>query len=96
MGGMRISKAGLAYRQAVAWACHGEGKVSGKCTVLIHANPPDRRKRDLDNVLKALLDAIAKGGAIDDDFDIQEITIRRGMVDPEGRVYVEINGASEW
>jgi crossover junction endodeoxyribonuclease RusA len=46
--------------------------------VVIHARPPDRRKRDLDNLLKSVLDALVKGGAIPDDGQIDKLAIVRG------------------
>jgi crossover junction endodeoxyribonuclease RusA len=46
--------------------------------VVIHARPPDRRKRDIDNLLKITLDALVKGGAIPDDGQIDKLAIVRG------------------
>ena len=52
--------------------------------------PPDHRRRDLDNVQKALLDALAKGGAYRDDSQIDRLQVERGPVTPGGMVLVEI------
>ena len=58
----------------------------------ILAKPPDRRRRDLDNILKALLDSIVHAGVIEDDSQIDEIQITRGDVVADGAVVVRIYG----
>lgn len=42
-------------------------KVSGRVRIAIRAVPPDRRKRDLDNLEKAIMDFLVDMGVIDDD-----------------------------
>lgn len=56
----------------------------------IKAYPPDRRKRDLDNLLKAILDALAHAKVYKDDNQIYLLKIERCEVAPEGFVEVEI------
>ena len=52
--------------------------------------PPDRKRRDLDNVWKALLDAMQHAGLYDDDEQIDDLRIvRRGVV-KHGKVEVDI------
>ena len=50
--------------------------------------PPDRRKRDLDNVLKASIDALQHCGLIDDDANIWRLEVERGEVVKGG--YIEV------
>lgn len=38
--------------------------------------PPDKRKRDIDNPVKPLLDALVSAGLFDDDSQIKELTIK--------------------
>lgn len=68
-------------------------KQAGPLRVVIEAFPPDRRKRDLDNVLKGLLDSLTHAGVWEDDSQIEDLRIYKatiaGMV--KVRVY-EING----
>jgi crossover junction endodeoxyribonuclease RusA len=64
--------------------------MTGKLRVSITANPPDQRARDLDNLLKAPLDAMAKAGVYADDKQIDELTIKRGDVMKLGQLVVEI------
>lgn len=47
----------------------------GKVEIIIYAYPPDDRRRDIDNVLKALLDALEKGGLYENDNQIRKLTI---------------------
>ena len=63
---------------------------SGRFSINISAYPPDRRKRDLDNLLKPILDCLTDYGAIPDDSAIDEITIRRSVVEKPGLVQILI------
>jgi crossover junction endodeoxyribonuclease RusA len=56
-------------------------------TVLLIARPPDRRRRDLDNLAKAVLDGM-NGVLYDDDSQIDNLIIRRGGPMPGGLVEV--------
>lgn len=62
----------------------------GKVGVEIDVYPPDRRMRDLDNLLKGPLDAICRAGRIADDSNVDEIIMRRRTVEKEGRLFVRI------
>lgn len=73
-----ISKEGRTYRERVITimrACRIPSAV-GYLAVTVDLYPPDRRRRDIDNTMKALLDAMAAGGAYEDDSQIKELTIR--------------------
>lgn len=54
------------------------------------AYPPDRRNRDLDNLLKPLVDAIMVAGLFPDDSQIDRLEIRRQPVAKPGRVEVTV------
>lgn len=91
-GGMYLSKAGREYRKEVfaVWAQQGKPKFSSRnLSVSIVASPPDNRRRDLDNVLKAVLDSLVACGCIRDDSDIGELTIQRdnGLL---GKLTIEV------
>jgi hypothetical protein len=64
--------------------------IAGRLAVTIDVHPPDRRRRDLDNALKALLDALQHGGAYHDDAQIDDLHIRRGACVSGGRVCVRL------
>ena len=88
--GHYISAEGKAYRDRVrtAVALAGAQTLAGRVAVTIAAYPPDRRKRDLDNVLKALLDALTHAGLWTDDEQIDDLRIVRDRVVAPGRVSV--------
>ncbi|MEW6310769.1 MAG: RusA family crossover junction endodeoxyribonuclease [Pseudomonadota bacterium] len=88
-----ISAKGRDYCAAVMKAC-AEARISrqdGRLAVVIKACPPDRRRRDLDNMLKGLLDALTHGGAWEDDSQIDHLTIKRGPIKALGCVEVTIS-----
>lgn len=99
-----ISEKGRQYRRAVAdfVTLHRIGRVTGRLSVSIEVFPPDRRKRDLDNLPKGVLDSLAHAGVIADDGDIDSLLIERKGIHKGGmvRVFVatlpgENNGAPE-
>lgn len=55
--------------------------------------PPDRRTRDLDNYMKALLDALTKARVWEDDCLIDQLSILRGAVMSGGVTKIEIGPA---
>lgn len=88
-----ISRGGRAFRRSVqaALAARGVRPLAGRLAITIDLHPPDRRRRDLDNALKALLDALEHGGAYGDDAQIDDLHIRRGACLPGGRVCVRLS-----
>lgn len=93
-GRMVIGARGRAYRRDAIAAIREQripaDGVGGPLSVRIHAFPPDRRRRDLDNLQKALLDAVVAAGVIEDDSNIDELTVTRGAVRRAGLVWVRI------
>jgi Holliday junction resolvase RusA-like endonuclease len=87
-----ISRGGRAFRAAVCsiLAARGVQPITGPLEMVIDVFPPDRRRRDIDNLQKALLDALAHGGAYHDDSQIARLTVQRRHVVPEGKVQVRL------
>ena len=88
-----ISKKGREYRVDVINACRQQrviGGLTGRIEVKIIALPPDRRRRDIDNLLKATFDAITHSGIWHDDSQIDRIEIERGDVITGGALMIEI------
>lgn len=62
--------------------------------VYIDAIMPDARRRDLDNLTKALLDSLTKAGVWADDSQIDMLSIRRMPIDPgNGSILISIQEA---
>jgi crossover junction endodeoxyribonuclease RusA len=73
-----LSEKGRLYRKAVMEQCllQRVGTLTCPIKVEIVAYRPDNRKRDLDNLLKAALDGMAKGLIYEDDSQIRDLSIR--------------------
>ena len=77
-GRMIISAEGRSYRKAVADQVliqRGAKHYTGKLRVVIEAFRPDNRRRDLDNLLKAVLDGCTHAGVWEDDSNIVDLRI---------------------
>jgi len=75
-----ISKAGLYYRLTTSSTCFNfKGLFTSKqrLKVVVEAFPPDRRRRDLDNLCKCLLDSLQKAGVYADDSQIDYLLVVR-------------------
>ena len=88
-GGVRVSARGVKYKDTVKTLLHGRTKLTGRLKGVFVVNVPDRRRRDLDNILKALLDSM-QGHVFLDDEQFDEITVKRGEVIKGGRIDVEL------
>ncbi|MFO0916608.1 MAG: RusA family crossover junction endodeoxyribonuclease [Pirellulales bacterium] len=87
-----LSRRGRQFRKEVCDLLRSQGvrPMSGPLEIMVDVYPPDRRRRDLDNYFKSLLDALAHGGAYHDDSQLERIVIRRRSVVPGGKVRVLI------
>ncbi|EFO5048330.1 RusA family crossover junction endodeoxyribonuclease [Escherichia coli] len=88
-----ISEEGKRYRRAVALIVRQQRlklSLSGRLAIKVIAEPPDKRRRDLDNILKAPLDALTHAGLLIDDEQFDEINIVRGQLVPGSRLSVKI------
>jgi crossover junction endodeoxyribonuclease RusA len=77
-GRMIISAKGRDYRKAATEQVALQGGAAGyqgKLCVEIEAFRPDKRRRDLDNLLKAALDACTAAGVWSDDSNIVDLRI---------------------
>ena len=88
-----ISREGRKYRKAVE--VHVMLKqlkpLQGPIALDIRIYPPDRRKRDLDNAQKALLDSMQHAGVFEDDSQVVKITAEKCGPVRGGRVCVRIS-----
>ena len=76
--GTFISDAGIMFIKSVKVAIV-QAKLYkpmlGKLHVSIKLFPPDKRRRDIDNVLKSILDALTKGGLMEDDSQVKRLDV---------------------
>jgi len=89
---VKVSEKGIKFRNDVIllFKIKKFKKLEGRLNVRVLVNPPDRKKRDLDNLTKSLFDALAHAGAYNDDSQIDEFTVKRLEIVKGGKVKVII------
>ncbi len=91
-----ISREGRRFRErVVAILTFRDGPMAGPLKVDLEVYPPDKRRRDIDNVQKALLDALQHGGVYLDDSQIIDLHTRKRDPIPGGCVRVSIEPFEE-
>jgi crossover junction endodeoxyribonuclease RusA len=86
-----ISKQGVAFTDEVSLIVkNSKFKSFGdkRLAIQIMIHPRDKRRFDLDNLLKAILDALMKAGMYNDDSQIDYIEIARGEQVDGGKTVV--------
>lgn len=88
-----LGKKGKEFREAVFLCCLNarKGTLNGRLHMEVYLYPPDKRKRDVDNVLKPLLDALEHAGVYENDSQIDKLCITRMEVKPQGLCNVTIS-----
>lgn len=85
-------KATRDYEKTVAWAARAagiRGPSTGSVSVTVHLWFPDRRRRDVDNVVKSILDGLNRI-AYADDAQVAELHVTRGIDGRQPRAEIEI------
>lgn len=89
-----ISADGRSYRSCVqlyAIAAKANKNNSHRLCITIDAYPPDKRRRDLDNILKSLFDSLVHANVIEDDSQFDKIVMTRREVLPgDGKVVISL------
>jgi len=88
-----ISEKGRKYRKAVANAIilgNGKAMFPGRYAVKITMHREDKRRYDLDNVVKGIFDSLTKAGIWEDDSLVDDLRVIRGEVRKPGGCVVEI------
>ena len=93
-----ISREGRTFRQNVcallAGGAGGNGPrkppMGGRIALAMDAFPPDRRRRDLDNLQKPTLDALQHAGIYEDDSQVDLLVTRRRELAVPARVEIGI------
>jgi crossover junction endodeoxyribonuclease RusA len=93
-----ISREGREYRRAVCGLLAPGGgsgirkpPSGGRIALAMDAFPPDRRRRDLDNLLKGTQDALEHAGVYEDDSLIDLLAVARREPVPGGRLAIRID-----
>ena len=90
-----ISREGRAFRRNVCALLRGNGPrkppAGGRIALCMDAFPPDRRRRDLDNLAKPTLDALEHAGVYEDDSQIDLLIVRRREPTKGGKAIVQIS-----
>jgi len=76
---------------AILRAVWGAKPLTGPVAVTIVLHPPDGRRRDVDNVLKALLDVLVHGGVLQNDAQVEELHVVRRPPARPGKVMVRVD-----
>jgi crossover junction endodeoxyribonuclease RusA len=85
-----LSKRGRQYRKDVLAAIGPRMPLLTRLTVTVDLCPPDKRRRDLDNVTKAVFDALQHAGVYQDDSQIDFFSVQRGKLTWGGACYVSV------
>jgi crossover junction endodeoxyribonuclease RusA len=94
---MHISAEGRRFRADVTAMLFGQLRkpLEGELDVEVSLYPPDRRRRDVDNSAKALLDAVQHAGIYQDDTQIGRLLLVRCEVVTGGKAVVRIKKMGE-
>ena len=85
-----LSKNGKQFKSDCrAWVHRLPDPIKGSIKVEIQVCMPDKRKRDLDNLLKPILDVLGNYGVYEDDSQISELSIKK--IDDGQRGIVQVN-----
>ena len=86
-----VSKRGVQFRQDVAAAVGKVKPLSERIAVrIVMCKPESGRWMDIDNGLKAILDALQHAGVYENDSQIDELSVRKGDPKDDGVVFVQV------
>jgi crossover junction endodeoxyribonuclease RusA len=91
--GVILGAKGKKYRRDVGFILHKHRNSfsTNALSVTINVFPPDKRKRDLDNILKCLLDSMEHANVYENDNQIDMLTVIRRQRVPGGSVQIWIS-----
>lgn len=85
-----ISRRGRDYRRLVGLLLLGCPRFAAPVSLELAVRPPDNRRRDLDNLLKGLQDALVHAGLLADDSLIRRLSVRMDAPVAGGFVRVRV------
>lgn len=88
-----ISAAGQSFRAEVFHAVKG-AKITGRLQCVVELTANNKRRWDLDNRIKALLDALQHAGAFSDDSQVDRLVVYRMPVSDANKTRVVLSQAA--
>lgn len=85
-----VKPAGKAFRDECYYIARQKTALDGKLELRVVAFPPDKRRRDLDNLLKATCDALEYANVVGDDYQFCKKTIERASTTKNGALLVSV------
>lgn len=86
-----LTKKARLFRESVARAFNKCNEPElGILHLMIDQRPPDRRKRDIDNLIKPIMDAMEHAGVFENDCQIGRLSVIRGLKQKDGCVFVKL------
>jgi crossover junction endodeoxyribonuclease RusA len=94
-GGRFIAPRARAWLDGAVLLLRASGvRFDGQVVVRMYLSPPDRRKRDGDNLEKAIMDALVKAGVIvDDSIEYVKKSCKEVLGERKGYVLLEVEEA---
>ena len=93
-GRVYIAQSGKTFRTTVGWVvkqARANERYADRLSVSVQLWMPDKRRRDIDNVLKPLLDALEHAGVYEDDSQIDQLYVTRCGVEKPGKCVVNVD-----
>ena len=98
-GGVYRSQEYVYWSKAAAWEIAVQVKtrsIQGKYKLTIEAVAPDKRRRDLDNLIKALSDSLVSANVVESDHLCRELNMKWVETGPPIRIVIEgVEGGKE-
>ena len=92
-----LTKKALIFKEITAksyFITKHSGFGNERLMVTIYLFPPDKRKRDIDNCIKSLLDSLCQAKVFDDDSQIDRLLVIRNELKKDGECLVSISPIS--
>jgi len=96
-GARIISRKGRQFREQILAECveqlNEPPRLADHVRLVVCLHPPDRRIRDLDNYMKALLDALTHAELWEDDSLVDQLEVYRGSIMKNGQTRIQVTEA---
>ncbi len=92
-GRLIVSSQARAYRQKVCYMAYKLRRAYWDKRVSMHieAYPPDKRCRDIDNLLKITLDSLQEAKIYENDNQVERILLERKSIEKPGKIVISFS-----